>query len=126
MLTIPLKKSTTDYGKAFKHFIILECMRLASYYYPEYRFSYLKTKDDVEIDLIVERPGKKTLCIEIKSSDTVGEHKLSAFMNVVKDIENSEAICISQEIRAKKIHNIMTLPWMDALRQYFTKLESNT
>lgn len=120
MLSIPLKPSTKDYGKAFEHFIILECIRLANYYYPEYRFSYLKTKDDVEIDLIVERPGKKILCIEIKSTDTVREDKISSFMNLVKDIENSEAICISREIRAKKIGNIMVLPWRDALYQYFT------
>jgi predicted AAA+ superfamily ATPase len=120
MLSIPLKKSTPDYGNAFEHFIILECVRLASYYYPEYRFSYLKTKEGVEIDLIVERPGKKILCIEIKSSDAVREDKLASFMNLVRDIKNSEAICISQEMRAKKIGDIMVLPWMDALRQYFT------
>ena len=59
LLTVPLVKSTATYGRAFEHFIILECMRLAHYYYPEYRFSYLRTKDDMEIDLIVERPGKK-------------------------------------------------------------------
>lgn len=119
-LSVPPKKSTTDYGNAFEHFIILECVRLASYYYPEYRFSYIRTKDDVEIDLVVERPGEKTLCIEIKSSETVREEKLSAFRNLAKDIENSEAICISQEIRAKKIGDIIVLPWRDALRQYFT------
>jgi len=120
LLSVPPKKSTTDYGHAFEHFIILECVHLASYYYPEYRFSYIRTKDDVEVDLIVERPGKKILCIEIKSSEIVREEKLSAFKNLVKDIENSEAICISQEIHAKKIGNIMVLPWMDALHQYFT------
>ncbi len=120
MLSVPLQKSTSDYGNAFEHFIILECVRLASYYYSEYRFSYIRTKDDVEIDLIVERPGKKILCIEIKSSDNVREDKLAPFINLVKDIDNSEAICISQENRAKKIGNIMVLPWMDALRKYFT------
>lgn len=120
MLSVPPKKFTADYGNAFEHFIILECIRLASYYYPEYRFSYIRTKDDVEVDLVVERPGKKILCIEIKSSENVQEHKLSAFMNLTKDIENSEAICISQELHAKKINNVMILPWMDALRQYFT------
>lgn len=88
-LSVPPKKSTTDYGNAFEHFIILECIRLASYYYPEYRFFYIKTKDDVEVDLVVERPGEKTLCIEIKSSETVREEKLSAFRNLAKDIENS-------------------------------------
>lgn len=120
-LSVPLKKFTTDYGQAFEHFIILECIRLASYYYPEYRFSYIRTKDDVEVDLVVERPGKKVLCIEIKSAETIQEHKLSAFMNLAKDIKNSEAICICQEPHAKKIADIMVLPWMDALKMYFTK-----
>lgn len=120
MLSVPLKKSTSYYGDVFEHFIILECVRLANYYYPEYRFSYLKTKNDVEIDLIVERPGKKLLCIEIKSSENVGEDKLSSFANLVKDLENAEAICISQETRARKIGDIMVLPWKDALEKYFS------
>jgi hypothetical protein len=41
-------------------------------------------------------------------------------MSLVKDMENTEAICISQEASAKKIGDVMVLPWMDALRQYFT------
>ena len=124
MLSVPIKKSTSYYGDVFEHFIILECVRLANYYYPEYRFSYLKTKDDVEIDLIIERPGKKLLCIEIKSTDNVREDKLSAFANLVKDIDNSEAICISQEPRSKKVGDIIVLPWMEALRKYFTHDQS--
>lgn len=119
-LSVPLKKHSSDYGNYFEHYIILECIRLASYHYPEYRFSYLKTRDDVEIDLIVERPGQKILCIEIKSSDNVREDKLFSFMGIIKDIENCEAICISQEVRAKRIGDIMILPWKDALSKYFT------
>lgn len=121
MLSVPIKKSTSYYGDVFEHFIILECVRLASYYYPEYRFSYLKTKDDVEIDLIVERPGQKLLCIEIKSSENIREDKLSSFANIVKDVENSEAICISQEPRAKKIGEVTVIPWQTALLKYFTQ-----
>lgn len=121
MLSVPIKKSTSYYGDVFEHFIILECVRLASYYFPEYRFSYIKTKDEVEIDLVVDRPGEKLLCIEIKSSDNVREDKLSSFANLVKDISNSEAICISQEPRAKKIGDITVLPWQVALDKYFIK-----
>lgn len=119
MLSIPIKKSTSYYGDIFEHFIILECVRLASYYFPEYRFSYVKTRDDVEIDLVVERPGKKLLCIEIKSTDNIREDRLTSFANLVKDIPNSEAICISQEPRAKKIGEILVLPWRSALEKYF-------
>ena len=120
MLSVSIEKSTSDYGYAFEHFIILECIRLASYYYTEYKFSYLRTRDDVEIDLIVERPGKKTLCIEIKSSDNVREDQLTSFTNIVKAVDNSEAICISQEKRARKVGAITVLPWLDALSKYFT------
>jgi len=120
MLSVSIKNSTSYYGELFKHFIILECVRLANYYYPEYRFSYLRTKNDVEIDLVVERPGKKNLFIEIKSSDNIRAEHLASFVNIVKDVKNCEAICISQETRAKKIGDVTVLPWMDALRQYFT------
>jgi predicted AAA+ superfamily ATPase len=119
MLSVSIKKGTSYYGDLFEHFIILECVRLASYYYPEYRFSYIKTKDDVEVDLVVERPGKKLLCIEIKSSDNVREDKLVSFENLVKDIPDSEAVCISQELRAKKIGEVSVLPWQQAIRKYF-------
>lgn len=119
MLSVPVKKGTSYYGELFEHFIVLECYRLASYYYPEYRLSYLKTKDGIEIDLIVERPGEKLLCIEIKSSDNVQERHLSSFSHLLKDIPNAEGICISQELRPKAIGNIMVLPWKKALEDYF-------
>ncbi|QLH41599.1 MAG: DUF4143 domain-containing protein [Coxiellaceae bacterium] len=68
MLSAPLRPSTSMYGEIFEHFIIIECLKLASYFHQEYRFSYLQTKDGVEIDLVVERPGLPLLFIEIKSS----------------------------------------------------------
>lgn len=120
-LTVPLQTSTSAYGDAFEHFIILECMRLSSYHQLEYKFSYLRTKDDVEIDLIVERPGNKVLCIEIKSAENIREDQLSNFMSIIKDFNNSEAICISRDKRAKKIGDILVLPWLEALNIFFTK-----
>src|SRR5262249_44098039 len=65
---VKLVKKTQAYGNAFEHFIIAECIRLAEYHRHHYRFSYIRTQEDVEIDLVVERPGKPLLCIEIKSS----------------------------------------------------------
>jgi predicted AAA+ superfamily ATPase len=120
MLSVPIKKSTSYYGDIFDHFIILECVRLASYYFSEYRFPYIKTKNDVELDLVVERPGEKLLCIEIKSTDNIREEKLFSFAKLVKDIPNSEAICISDESRTKKIGEITILPWKIALQRDFT------
>lgn len=119
-LSLPLLPSTSAYGDAFEHFIILECMKLASYFYSEYRFSYLKTKDDAEIDLIVERPGKPLLCIEIKSSANVTIENLKAFSILTKEISNCEAVCFSNDSYAKKFGHITVLPWQKGIEQYFS------
>lgn len=116
---VKLAKKTNAYGNAFEHFIILECVRLSDYHRLRYKFSYLRTQDGVEIDLIVERPGKKTLCIEIKSSEIIQERDISSFISITNDFKNSEAICISDEAYAKKIKHVMVLPWRNALKEYF-------
>lgn len=118
MLTIPIIPKTTLYGDAFEHFIILECMKLASYYNNDYRFTYLMTKDDVEIDLVVERPGKPLLLIEIKSNDNVSRESIASFIKLTKDFDECEAICLSNDIFAKIIDNVMVLPWQEGIKKY--------
>ena len=118
-LTIDMLPGTTAYGDAFEHFIILECIRLAHYYYPEYRFSYLKTKDDSEIDLVVERPGEKLLFIEIKSSDHIYPEKISTFLSLTKDFVECEAVCFSRVPQAQKIDHVTVLPWQAGLKKFF-------
>jgi predicted AAA+ superfamily ATPase len=118
-ISIPLLPKTNDYGNAFEHFIILECRRLAEYHRYEYRFSYLRTVNDVEIDLVVERPGKPLLCIEIKSATQVKREEISAFITLSKDIPNSEALVFCNEKYPKKIDHVLVLPWQQGLAQYF-------
>ncbi len=122
-LSVPLSPSTSAYGDAFEHYIILECVRLASYYYPEYRFSFLKTKDDAEVDLVVERPGKKLLFIEIKSSTMVSEAQLHGFIRLSQDFGECEAVCFSRDAYAKQLGVVTVLPWQAGLKQYFLKGE---
>lgn len=119
LLTVPLVAQTSGYGDAFEHFIILECIRLASYYQKDFRFTYLRTSNDVEIDLIVERPGKPLLCIEIKSAFIVTPIMINKFVRLTLDMKNSEAICLSQEKYPKKIGHVTVLPWFAGLKQYF-------
>lgn len=120
-LTVPIKKGTYAYGDAFEHLVILECIKLASYFKSEYKFSYLKTKDDAEIDLVVERPGKKILFIEIKSSDNVSKESLSSFNSLVKDFGKCEAVCFSEDKYEKTIEGIKIIPWKEGLKKYFVK-----
>jgi predicted AAA+ superfamily ATPase len=118
MLSIPLTPRTSAYGEAFEHFIILEFIKLSSYFNSDYRFSYLRTKDDAEIDLIVDRPGKPPLFIEIKSSDNVTQESISTFIQLCRDYGECEAVCLSQDPYPKVIENVTVLPWRDGIQKY--------
>ncbi len=121
-LSVPLIPKTTAYGEAFEHFILLEFIRLKSYFQPDYRYSFIRTAADVEIDLVIERPGKKLLCIEIKSSDTVNESDISAFIKLTRDIENCEAIVLSQDRFMKKFDHVTCYPWKQGIAEYFPEV----
>ena len=119
LTTVPLVPQTNSYGNAFEHFIILECVRLNEYHRREYRFSYLRTTNDAEIDLVVERPGQPLLCIEIKSATNVSSEDIRTFSKLCKDLPNAEAIVLCNEKYPKKIDNVIVLPWQQGIREYF-------
>ncbi len=119
VLTVPLVPSTSAYGSAFEHFIILECVKLKDLYHSEYRFSYLMTKDEVEVDLVVERPGKSPLFIEIKSTTHVTKELLSSFIQLTRDFGECEAICFCDDPLEKMIEHVRVLPWKVGLSRYF-------
>jgi len=72
-LTLDVLPQTRPYGTAFEHFIINECIKLNHYGRKDFTFSYLRTYDDAELDLIIERPGRLRALVEIKSKEQVDE-----------------------------------------------------
>ena len=124
-LSVPLTPRTSAYGEAFEHFILLEMIRLGSYFQPEYRFSFICTTGDVEVDLVIERPGKSLLCIEIKSSDSINSHDISSFIKITKDIENCEAIVLSKDRFMKKFDHVTCYPWKQGIIECFPELNNS-
>lgn len=118
-LTQSVLPNTYGYGKAFEHWIVSEIYRLNLYYKKDYKLSYLLTKDNAEIDLIIERPGKTTLLIEIKSVALVDERALRHLRNFATDIKNAEPLVLSQDTSKKKIENIVCLFWQDGISYIF-------
>lgn len=121
-LSVPLTPKTAAYGEVFEHYIILEFVRLAGYLQPEYRFSFLCTTGGVEIDLVVERPGKPLLCVEIKSSDNIREEDISSFSRITSDLEGCEAVVLSQDRFMKKFKHVTCYPWKQGLQYLFPDL----
>jgi uncharacterized protein len=116
---LSLMESTSAFGDAFEHFIINQCIQLASYRHRNYRFSYLATKDDAEIDLVVERPGQKPLFIEIKSAAMVEARHLSTLKSLAHDFGDCEVICLSRDLYIKNIDNVQVYPWAIGVKKYF-------
>ena len=119
-LDIPLKPGNYDFGNAFEQFIILEIKRLASYLYPDWTFSYLRTKDNAEIDLIIERPGMRRVALEIKSTQRINDlndSKTQAFASLCRDFENSESYVISQDPLTQMRDGLTFLPWQKAFQE---------
>ncbi len=118
-LTIPTVPGTIQYGDAFEQFYILECIRLNDYLRKDLKFSYLRTKDDLEIDLIVERPGKRKVLIEIKSTTTVDNQDISRMKAIKEDLSPCEFWFVSREKTARVVDDIQVLPWDESLKKLF-------
>jgi uncharacterized protein len=116
-LSVELAPQTYAFGVAFEHFLINEIRRLQSYGKKDYRFSYLRTKDGVEVDLIIERPGMKRALVEIKSTERVQPDDLRALKSLAPDIPNSEAFCLSLDPTARNVDGIHCLPWPRGIQE---------
>jgi len=98
-------------GNRFEHFIFLEIYRIQSYRELNWQFSYLRTKDDAEIDLIIERPNQSTLLIEIKATDNVSERHATNLNRFAPDFKSAEAVLISNDPVAKRFGHARCLHW---------------
>ena len=117
-LRMELLPQTYAYGKAFEHWVILEAMRMNEYLRLDYQFMYLKTKDHAEIDLVIERPGQKTLLVEIKSTTQVQPEAVKNLERFVNDWDApAEAQLWSQDPHEKRLGSVLVLPWEKGLME---------
>ena len=119
LISFPAVEGNFQFGKMFEHFIILEIMRLAEYYKKDFRLSFLMTKENAEIDLIVERPGQTTLAIEIKSATLVDEVEIGKMQRLGNDLENSELVILSRETLPRQVQDVSILPWREGILRIF-------
>lgn len=105
------------FGRTFEHFVVCEAIRRNSYRSKDFRFSYLRTKDDLEIDLVIERPGAPRALVEIKSCERVTDEHLRSLTLLGPDISNSEKFCLSLDPTPRIVSGINVLPWETGLQE---------
>jgi predicted AAA+ superfamily ATPase len=113
------RPGTYEWGRCFEEYVVLEAIRLNAYRRADYRFSYLRTQSQLEVDLIAERRGSPTWVIEIKSGtapDPVDVRKLLDLAGAIPDARPA-FFCTAEN--AKVIDGIEVLPWRQGLERMF-------
>jgi predicted AAA+ superfamily ATPase len=119
-ISVELLPQTFAWGDAFEHWVILEFIKNASYHRLDWTFSYVRTKDDVEIDLVIERPGEHKLLIEIKSKKKVEEADVKSLETLGKDMDpKADKWLLSNDPLEQTFGSSRAFHWQKGLEMLF-------
>lgn len=102
-----------EFGKSFKHFILMEIKAFQAYQNPELLLHYWRTTNGLEVDLIL---GDMEVAIEIKSSKRVHTADTKPLVTLQEEFSVKRSLLISFESEPKKINGIECLPWETFLK----------
>ncbi len=103
---------SSDFGKAFEHFILMELRAYQAYKNPEMRISYWRTSSGQEVDFLL---GEREAAIEIKAGK-VHEGDVRGLEALIEDAPVKKAVVVSFEKEPRRIaKRIEILPWQDFL-----------
>ena len=117
--SITLQRRTSDYGRAFEHFFIVEAIRLASYRELDYTFSFYGSSNQAEVDLIIETPEGKTIAIEIKATDNPNMSSLRGLKSFIQICPSAELYCASLVPRKSIVDGVSIMPWKELFQELF-------
>ena len=113
-----LNQSTYEYGELFETFVINEFFKLNEAREKRLAFSYFRTKDNVEIDLVVEPPRGKPKLVEIKSSKKLPTSKELRNMKSVGESLNTPFLYwLSNSPTEAEIEGVRCLNWQTGLKE---------
>ena len=110
-ISLELEVGTFLYGKAFEHFIIIEIIRLSRYLKKDFEFSFYRTSDGAEVDLIIESPTKEVFAIEIKASSNISSKALNGLRSFKEVCKSAKLFCVGLIDRKQKQGEVQILPW---------------
>jgi predicted AAA+ superfamily ATPase len=123
-LNVPITPQSYGYGRAFEQFLVLEIYRLNSYFRKRFKLSYLRTKDDAEIDLVVERPGEGYILLEIKSTQNANSQHGKYLRTFTRELPKSEGWIVSLDEQNRIEDGLRFLHWQSALALIFPELNN--
>ncbi|PIR25026.1 MAG: ATPase [Deltaproteobacteria bacterium CG_4_10_14_0_2_um_filter_43_8] len=121
-----LSPQSFEYGQLFETFIINEFHRRLTYQEKQFKLSYLRINDELEIDLIIERGNFPPALIEIKSAQRVDERHAKSLITLGADVKKAKHYLISNDPEAKQFSHVQAYHWKEALDRILEKTEPTT
>ncbi len=110
-----------EYGQLFEAFVINEFHRRLTYQDKQFKLSYLRVNEDLEIDLIIERGNTPPVLIEIKSANKINEHHAKALLTLGSSFKSSKRYLISNDPDTKSYSGVLACPWNQAIDQILSE-----
>jgi hypothetical protein len=83
----------------------------------------LRTKDDAEIDLVIEKPGDGYILIKIKSTQNASAQHGKHVRAFSQELPKAEAWVVSLDEQNRKEGDLIFLHWQAALTRLFPELK---
>jgi len=88
-----LIKSTTEYGRAFEHWVFTQIKAAIDYYELEATLSFYRTADGAEVDFIVEI-GNQAWAVEVKAAQSPEAASLGGLRGFLKNNPLAKGFCV--------------------------------
>ncbi len=100
---------SSEFGKAFEHYLLMELRAYQAYKNPELEISFWRTSSGQEVDFIL---GEKELVLEIKGSERVHEGDLRPIKALLEEGPAKKCVIVSLEKQPRVLQKgIEVLPW---------------
>jgi predicted AAA+ superfamily ATPase len=116
--SVALSEGTAEFGRSFEHFVILELIRMNAYKEKSFRFSYFRTHNGSEVDIVAESPSGETWGVEIKASSDPNLRTAAGLHSLKEVIPKAHLICACLAPRKRVSGEITILPWQDLFSEF--------
>lgn len=107
-----------EFGKYFESWFVNEVIKINHYHEKDWQLSFLRTANDVELDLIIETPRGEILGIEIKSKPAPIEVDFRSAFEALKRLKaHARCVCVCTGAAARKVGNYEVLPYGTMLKE---------
>jgi len=99
---------SSDYGKSFEHWVLMELMNYRRYRSPDLELAFWRTSTGLEVDFVV---GDMEVAIEVKGSNRVHEGDLRGLHALCESHSVRHAVVVCNESKPRVVAGVQILPW---------------